>query len=216
MGKRQTIRLVSFACLWLLAAATASAQKSVIRGTVVDIGGRPIAGATITAENPAVKRTVDTETDDEGRFGFIGLQRGQWLFTAHRRGYQPAQGFVAIRRVSDSGRVTLSMEVDLLDPPAPLTGHLAGIRAEELQASVDAAHEMFDGGDFDEAISAYEALLEQVPTLTSLNLQIGHAYREKREYQQALTAYRRVPADSPAAAEAESALRQLAALHPNR
>ena len=39
-----------------------------------------------------------------------------------------------------------------------------------------------------------------------VNLQIGHAYREKRDFGRALAAYQAVPADSPAAREAAAAI----------
>ena len=63
--------------------------------------------------------------------------------------------------------------------------------------------------DFDGAIDAYAEVLERIPKLTSLNLQIGHAYREKRDFGRALAAYRAVPADSPAAREAAAAIEVL-------
>ena len=152
---------------------------------------------------------METETSDAGRFSFIGLDNGRWLFTLRKRGYQPAQGFAPVRRAGNSGTISFTMEIDLLDPPVASTGLLAGIRVDDLQLEVDAAHELFDSGAYDSAISAYEAILEQVPNLTSLNLRIGHAYREKREYDQARAAYRRVSLESRARLEAESAIRQI-------
>ena len=59
------------------------------------------------------------------------------------------------------------------------------------------------------AIDAYAEMLERVPQLTSLNLQIGHAYREKLDFERALAAYRAVPADSPAAREAAAEIEAL-------
>ena len=195
--------------LWFLCSATGLAQRSVIRGTVTDLVGTPIVEVTITAEHPNSGRMVRGDTDDQGRFAFIGLHLGMWMFTAERRGYQSTQAFVPIRRMSDGGRITLMMEVDPLDPPAPSTGSLAGIRGDELQVSLDIAHELFDAGDYDGAISAYEDLLGKIPTLTSLNLQIGHSYREKQDYQNAVAAYRKIPTDSFAAAEAEFAISEI-------
>ena len=83
---------------------------------------------------------------------------------------------------------------------------LAGIPAGEIQEDLAAAHRMFDRGRFNDAIDAYEELLERVPQLTSLHLQIGHAYVERREYDRALAAYEAVPADTTAADEAAAAI----------
>lgn len=209
MPRRHLIVFLALTTLWLLSTSTAFAQRSVIRGLVRDIAAEPISDANVTAESPISSRVVETETDDSGRFSFIGLERGRWLFTIQKRGYQPTQGFAPVRRSGNSGTVTLTMEIDLLDPPVASTGLLAGIRADDLQTEVDAAHSLFDDGDYDRAISAYQAILDQVPQLTSLNLQIGHAYLEKQDFERARTSYRQVPPDTRARAEAESALRAL-------
>ena len=216
MPRRRLVALLAFTCIWLLAASTASAQKSVIRGVVRDTAGEPIVDATVTAESPVSNRVVESETNGAGRFSFIGLARGRWLFTVQKRGYQTAQGFAAVRRAGNSGVILLTMEIDILDPPVLSTGVLAGVRADDLQTEVDAAHELFDTGDYDSAISAYEAILERVPQFTSLNLQIGHAYLEKRDYARARAAYRKVPPETRARVEAESAMRGLNDLAPPR
>ena len=174
------------------------------------MSGEPIAGATIMAENPLAPRSVESETDDSGRFSLIGLRAGQWLFTVRQRGYEAVQAVASIRRTGNSGTLSFSMDIDLSDPPPSANGLLGGIRADELQASLDAAHELFDQNDFKGAVTAYETLLEQVPALTSLNLQIGDAYREIEDLPNAEAAYRRVPPASPAAGQAEVALRALA------
>ena len=207
---------VLFSSISLITAQPVLAQQSVIRGVVRDTAGNPITEATVMAESRVSPRVIETETDDSGRFSFIGLERGRWLFTIQKRGYQPTQGFAPIRRTGNSGIVSLTMEVDLLDPPVSSTGVLAGIRADDLQAEVNAANALFDQGDYTGAISAYQGILEQVPALTSLNLQIGHAYREEQDFTQARAAYRKVPSDTPASKEAESALEELDNVAPAR
>ncbi len=196
-------------CAWL-APAAALAQSGLVQGRVRAPDGTPIEDARVTGENLRSGRTVDDRTNGAGRFAFIGLTRGPWLFTIEKFGYETTTG---ISNVFRSGRTRMGfvMEVDPLRPPVPETGVLGGIAAGELQEQLDAAHARFDQRDFDGAINAYEVLLERVPRLTSLHLQIGHAYLEKRDYPRALAAYRAVPADTPAAAEAASAIDSLEA-----
>ena len=207
---------VLFSSVSLIATQPVLAQQSVIRGVVRDTAGNPITEAAVRAESRVTPRVTETETDESGRFSFIGLERGRWLFTIQKRGYQPTQGFAPVRRSGNSGIVSLTMEIDLLDPPVASTGVLAGIRADDLQAEVNAANALFDQGDYTGAISAYQGILEQVPALTSLNLQIGHAYREEQDFTQARAAYRKVPSDTPASKEAESALEELDNVAPAR
>jgi len=208
--------IVIFSSISLIAAQPVLAQRSVIRGVVRDTSGDPITEAAVRAESRVTPRVAETETDDSGRFSFIGLERGRWLFTIQKRGYQPTQGFAPVRRSGNSGVVSLTMEIDLLDPPVSSTGVLAGIRADDLQTEVDAANALFDQGDYTGAISAYQVILEQVPQFTSLNLQIGHAYKEKQDFTQARAAYQKVPSDTPARKEAESALQALDNVTPAR
>ena len=201
--------LVLFSSISLVTAQPVLAQRSVIRGVVRNTAGNPIAEAAVRAESRVTPRVIETETDESGRFSFIGLERGRWLFTIQKRGYRSTQGFAPVRRAGNSGILPMTMEVDLFDPPVASTGALAGIRANDLQTEVDAANALLDLGDYTGAISAYQVILEQVPQLTSLNLQIGHAYREKQDFTQARAAYRKVPSNTPASKKAESALQEL-------
>ena len=207
MSPRLTVLLLVSALAWL-APATVWAQSTVIAGIVHGTDGEPIDGATVmgqTAPSDQPDRTTETMTNDSGRFGFVGLQPGRWIFSVQKIGFESTQTFATIRR---TGRLNMSfvLEFDPFNPPAPATGSLAGIRAVDIQVDLAAAHALFDQDDFDGAIDAYAEVLERVPKLTSLNLQIGHAYREKRDFGRALAAYQAVPADSPAAREAAAAI----------
>ncbi|MEE8129697.1 MAG: carboxypeptidase-like regulatory domain-containing protein [Vicinamibacterales bacterium] len=210
MSPRLTALLLASAVAWL-APATAGAQSAIISGIVRGADGEPINDATVvarTAPSDQRDRTTQTTTNESGRFGFIGLRAGTWIFTMQKLGFEPTETRATIRR---TGRINVSviLEFDPFNPPAPVTGSLAGIRAVDIQVDLAAAHALFDQDDFDGAIDAYAEMLERVPQLTSLNLQIGHAYREKRDFERALAAYRAVPADSPAAREAAAAIEAL-------
>jgi tetratricopeptide (TPR) repeat protein len=189
-------------------AAVASAQTGVITGTVRDVEGEPIIAAEVVGENTEWQRRVEATTNDSGRFSFIGLQRGRWLFLIRQRGYEPVQGFANVRG-SGTGRVNFVMETDPLHPPAPSTGVLANFRGDELEEALDAADALYDRGDYDAAIDAYEEVLVNVPRLSGLHVQIGHAYREKNDFDRALAAYRAVPAGDVASAEALGAIEAL-------
>lgn len=98
------------------------------------------------------------------------------------------------------------MEVDLFNPQTPTTGVLAGLKATDLVKSLEEAEGFYDQGQYDAAIDAYRLLLERVPALTSLGLQIGHAFREKQDPAQALAAYRTVLDGDPSNVEALAAI----------
>ncbi len=192
-----------------LAATSAAAQATIVAGRVHAADGTALGGATVIGENlQNPTRTVADRTDDSGWFAFLGLSPGPWRFTIEKFGYEPSEGFVNVRRTRRA-EMNFVLDIDPFNPPIPTTGVLAGIPAGEIQEDLAAAHGLFDRRSFDDAIEAYEALLERVPQLTSLHLQIGHAYVERLEYDRALAAYEAVPADTSAASEAAAAIEAL-------
>ena len=198
---------------FLLVSASVVSAQGLVSGRVRAPDDTPIEGATISGQSVQTGRTAAGETDGNGRFAFIALSRGQWIFTVEKFGYESSEGIATVTR---SGRTNISLvlEVNPFSPPVPNSGVLAGIPAGEVQEDLTAAHSLFDQGDYDNAIGAYEVILGRIPELTSLNLQIGHAYLEKRDYQRALAAYQAVPADTPAAEEAAAAIEALHAAAP--
>src|SRR5687768_4775339 len=79
-------------------AASASAQTARAMGTVRDIDGKPIKGATIRATNSeAYPPQVVSTSDDRGRWAMIGLRIGTYSFVVEAPGYLPVQASAAVR-----------------------------------------------------------------------------------------------------------------------
>ena len=78
--------IVMLLTLVALVPARAMAQEGVLRGTVTDTTGRPLAGVEVLSVNG--KRS--TRTDRNGRFALARLPFGQQLIMARYPGYQPA------------------------------------------------------------------------------------------------------------------------------
>jgi hypothetical protein len=199
-----TYRLIIAGLLTCIATTTDAQGR--VRGTVRDLAGNGIADATISAESLTSTITFDQTTNTNGRFSMIGLTRGVWRFVIIANGYEPAQGVVNVRRSGSTYTVQFTMEFDRFNPAAPSVGSLAGIKAIDLVESLDAADAFFEQGDYDAAIGRYRSILERAPTLTNLNLQIGHAFLEKQDSAQALAAYRTALAADPSNAEVIAAL----------
>ena len=205
-----------FRCLTIVAlclgvmAAPAEAQNQArggrLLGSVSDARGEPVKGASVTLANPGFKRSVTITTGDDGRFAMIGLQGGRWVLTIEAPGFHLVQGPVWLRGIGQSGPLSLVLTRDPMTPAAPSTGLLAGVSAEEIQLELDAADALYEAGQYDQAIQAYEALLVKIPFLTTVNLQVGHAYREKKEYDKARAAYQEALTGDPTNEEAKAAL----------
>jgi tetratricopeptide (TPR) repeat protein len=191
-------RLVTSAALLVaiaMSALPAAAQTGRIGGTIKDDKGQPIQGATVVAENPqASPPSFTATTDSRGRWSIIGLRSGNWKITASAPNFAPSGGNVNVRTIGAPNPpvdITLSPGV-----PAP-TGALAGVNTKELQAELAKAEELLNGQQYDAAIAAYNAILTKTPALTNINLQIGRAYRLKKDYASALATYQKMLTADP-------------------
>jgi tetratricopeptide (TPR) repeat protein len=162
------------------------AQLARIGGQVKDDEGKPVAGATIVAENPAAAPSeLHTTTDRKGRFGMIGLRSGVWTLTVTAPGHEGVQGSVRVSVARSNPPVDFHLRK--LAEPVRAVGTWS---IQTIEERIQAADTLLERGQADDAIAAYRRLLEQVPRLTTLNLQIGRAYRQKKDYDAAVAAYR--------------------------
>lgn len=166
-------------------AGSAAAQPGRVGGFVKDDKGDPIRGATIVAESSAFGASFSATTDAKGRFMMIGLGPGQWRFTAQAPAHEPQAGEMRVRVGVPNPPITF----ELRRSGPETTGALAGIAAKDLQADLAAADLLFSQQKWDEAVAAYRAILKRTPTLSVINLQIGAAYRSKKDFDAALGAY---------------------------
>ena len=190
---RDARRLLTAIALGLALVASvvpAAAQTGRVGGTVKDQQGQPIKGATVVAENPSASPSSFTATtDDRGRFSIIGLRSGNWKITASAPGFSPGGGPLNVRTI---GAPNPPVDI-VLAPGAPgPTGALAGVNTKELQGELAKAEELLNAQNYDGAIAAYQAILAKTPALTMINLQIGRAYRMKKDYDSALGIYKKV------------------------
>ena len=188
--RRKLLTALAVCATLLLAALPAAAQTGRVGGTVKDQNGQPIKGATILAENPqASPSSFTATTDDKGRFSIIGLRSGTWKITASAPGFAPSGGNVPIRTI---GAPNPPVDLVLAPGAAAPTGALAGVNTKELQGELAKAEEMMNAQQYDAAIAAYNAILAKTPALTMINLQVGRAYRLKKDYDSALGVYKKM------------------------
>jgi tetratricopeptide (TPR) repeat protein len=185
-------------------AVAALAQTGAVRGKVVDEKGQPVEGAVILIEAvDGMGRKFQVKSNRRGEFVQIGLQPGQYRFTAEKDGLRD----VAERRVSLD---ELNLDLTLRKPGA------ADMTAEErkkAEARVAAVKGNFaDGvaaaraGRHDEAIEKFNAVLAEAPKCVECYTNIAAVYVDKKDYAQAEATYRKALEIDPNAAEAYSGL----------
>jgi Flp pilus assembly protein TadD len=197
---RQRLHLFRGVLAALLVAAlgsSAAAQTGRVGGIVKDEGGQPIKGATITAENPnASPSSFTATTDDKGRFSIIGLKTGAWTFSAQAPGFGPESGRLNVQTI---GAPNPPLTFTLKKGGSPMAaGALGGLAAKDLQTELAAADQLYNAQKWDEAITAYRAIMTKAPSLSVINLQIAAAYRNKKEYDSAIGAYNELLKADPA------------------
>jgi hypothetical protein len=196
-------------CLSAAVAGVAVAQQTGrLTGSVKDMGGRAIKGATVTARNPTVAPgEFNVTSDARGNWGMLGLSAGAWEVTANAPGFESS---------------TISMRVSVLRTNPDLQfvlvgtrpkGALAGIDTAALQNDLSDAEKLMAAGQYDEALTTYRALLAKIPSLTTLNLAIGRALRMKKDYDGALAVYGDLLKADPAS---QKALLETARTHQER
>jgi hypothetical protein len=153
-------------------ASPALAQTGRVQGTVRDVNGRAIKGATIRALHPeASPRELTSTTDDKGRFVILGLRIATtWHFVAEAPGFFTAEGDAPVRSTFGA-----PLEFTLRRDPGPIPGALS----KDIQEQLTAANAMRDDGRYDQAIAAYQSIQSKNSKLTSLNLVLAGAYRQK-------------------------------------
>jgi len=192
---RDRIKVLTLAAVMaalLVSAFPAAAQTARVTGVVKDNEDKPIEGATVLAENPALTPSSFTSTtDSRGRFSMLGLRSGDWVITASAPGFQPSSGQVPVRSGSNP-----PLEFVLM-PGAPAAAGAFSMFPRELHAELQAAEDLVSSEQYDAGIAAYQAILAKAPTLTLINLEIGRAYRLKKDYDSALAAYKLILVAEP-------------------
>lgn len=155
--------------------------------SVRDERGRPIKGATVTAENESYfPKSLTSATDAKGRFSVLGLRTTTYKVTVRAEGYEVATLDLPVRMAQPNPPLDIRL-IRKIDPgPPPL---LANADAARLQQELDAAAELAARGKTDEAIAAYRHILGATPALTSINLQIGYLCERKGNRPAAIAAY---------------------------
>ena len=174
------------AVLLMALAGHAAAQVGRVTGVVKDDHGDPVKGATIIAENvDASPSSFTASSDEKGRFNMIGLRSGVWQLRASAPGYTTDSGELNVRTMPGvTPPVSFTLQKLVVPPSA-----LGSTAPKDLQTALASADALYNSQKWDEAIAAYNAILQKSPTLSVINLQIASAYRNKKAYDSAIAAY---------------------------
>ncbi|MFO7732427.1 MAG: tetratricopeptide repeat protein [Candidatus Aminicenantes bacterium] len=168
-----------------LASASALAQagrgQARLNGVVLDLEGKPVAGATVTMQFGETGVVFDTATDKKGVWSIIGLGTGTWTVTATAPGFLPVSEQVYVRQLEANPRLTIRLEKEAAG---------SGIVQDEASfADLEQGNKFFEEGKYDSALTMYEEFLKKNPGAYQVYLNIGDCHREKGDNDKAIEVY---------------------------
>jgi len=188
--------VLALAVLFVMAGPAAA--QSVIRGRVVDQGGKPVEGAVVTIEATESNRRAQVKTNRNGEYMQIGLPSGRYNVTAAKDTLKAVQQ----ANISQGTPTELNFQ---LTPTSGLTPEQVKAN-QETQALATAAIDAMRAGRDEEAIKLFNELVVKVPTCSDCYYNLGVAHSKRQEFTEAEAAFRKAVELAPDSADAYTGL----------
>ncbi len=203
---RQFFLLTFFSSLLM---TQAFAQVGNIRGKVTDTEGNPIEGVTIRIEGMEVARKYTVETDAKGEYYHGGVTRqGTYRVIAQKEGYQSAFADnlqATTERRGEQGVVDFTLQ---RGQSGPLLFELTDEQIEQMKADAENAErrqqsaaevrlnldqglQFFNQGEYEQALTVFNAALELDDQQPALWANVGNAHSKLNQNEQAVEAYQK-------------------------
>lgn len=186
MVQRHLTSALACAVVWCAASVFAQMGTGRVTGSVKDMEGNPVEGATITAASSTSERALEVTTGKDGKWALLGFRSGSYEFTFTAPGFKP-QAYT--QQVKQMGR-NPSMDV-VLEPleQGQSSGGMGGVLGE--------ANALFEQKDYAGAIAKYQEILSTEPTLYQVHYNIGSAQREMGQLDEARASFEKVLGQEP-------------------
>jgi tetratricopeptide (TPR) repeat protein len=179
----------------LLAVSGSASAQSMLRGTVIDGEGQPIEGATVTIVAIEGQGQAEITTNGRGEFTQIGLASGPYTITATKDGLA--------QQLTENLSQGRPLEVEFTLVAA------AGLSAEasaEMTALADDAIAAINEGRDADAIQMFNEILLTLPSCSDCTYNLGVAYANQEQYDEAEGAFQRTVQLAPDHADAYTGL----------
>jgi predicted Zn-dependent protease len=167
--------VVAMACVAALSGgALAQPRGSArIKGKVVDDQGKPAQDVTVQATLAGQPQPIEVKTNDKGEFELKDMAAGPWEVVFIKEGFAPLKNSVELkdRERIEGVEVTLAKAVD---PTA------------EINAELQKAAALAQGGKFQDARKIYEDLLAKYPTVHQLHGFVARTYAAENQIDKAI------------------------------
>jgi tetratricopeptide (TPR) repeat protein len=195
MDHRLTSKIAAAAAILVFTAGLALGQAgrgtARMNGIVLDLAGKPVVGAKVTAVfTQSGGSTFETTTDKKGEFTFMGVGTGGWDITVEAKGYLPQTQRHQSSQLNRNPKITIKLE-----KKAEGTGV---VQDEATFQVLEEGNAFFKDGKYDTALMMYEEFLAKNPGAYQVLLNIGDCHREKGDYDKAIETYNKLIEQSAA------------------
>ena len=157
-----------------------------VKGTVLDEEGNPLEGVKVKLFCERGKSGFETSTDSKGRWKAFYIRGGPWKMEFEMAGYMPKKLAVHLSEAAKNADIEVKLE------------KIEGLAiTDELKKDLKRGNAFFDEGKYDEAIQAFQVIIEKYPDAYILYKNIGNCYFQMEKYDQAEECYLRVLEEDP-------------------
>ncbi|HDJ23399.1 MAG TPA: tetratricopeptide repeat protein [Candidatus Aminicenantes bacterium] len=160
--------------------------KGRVVGYVYDEQGNPLEGVTVKLFSHRAQGGFEVKTDGEGKWVAAWIRGGGWDVDFEKIGYAPKKIFIQVKEYGRNPEVKVNLKkVEGL------------VITDELKELLTEGNNLYNQGQYQEAISIYQKILGQFPDAYVINKNIGNAYFQLEDYDQAEEYYKKVLEKDP-------------------
>ncbi len=168
--------------------AQAGIGKGRLGGQVLDESDKPVVGAKVKIEYLTNTRVSETVTDDKGQWSFGNLASGNIRITVSFDGYLTETHLVTVSQVNVNKPHRARL---LVDPSIKARAEAEKAYNESVKA-LETGNQLVSERKFDEALALFNDFAAKNPDIIIINFNIGDAYREMKDFEQAKSYYQKV------------------------
>jgi len=188
-------RILFFGAILMIMTAASFGQgykgQGRITGRVTDQDGKPLPGVKVKLFSLKGQSGFETETDKDGEWKANYIRGGTWNLDFEKPGYMPKKLSAEIKEFDRNKPIEIRME--------KMEGLLI---TEELKAALNEGNALYEGQRYEDAIAAYQVIIEANPEAYVIYKNIGNCYFQLQKYDQAEEYYRKVLDKDPENADA--------------
>jgi tetratricopeptide (TPR) repeat protein len=162
-----------------------------ITGLVTDQDGQPLPGVKVKLFSLKGQSGFETATDEKGEWKALYIRGGSWNLDFDKPGYMPKKLSAEIKEFEKNKPIEVRME--------KMEGLLI---TTELKAALNEGNTLYEAQKYEEAIAAYQKIIEANPEAYVIYKNIGNCYFQLQKYDQAEEFYSKVLEKDPQNADA--------------